>query len=154
MKTTLIAEPGSHSMTMIRTFSAPKALVFRAYTDPEAIPRWWGPEGLETVVDRMDARDGGSWRFVQRDQAGAEFAFHGVYHSVTMDQIVHTFEWEGMPGHVFMETVYLEEQDGKTTLRDLSVFQSVEDRDGMLQTGAADGADQSMNRLEAYLKRV
>jgi uncharacterized protein YndB with AHSA1/START domain len=148
---TVIAEPGSHAITMSREFDAPRALVFKAHTDPAMIPQWWGPRDYETVVDKMEAKKGGLWRFIQKGAEG-EFAFNGVYHDVVPDEsICYTFEFEPMAGHVLFETITFEERDGKTILRDVSVFQSVEDRDGMLQSGMESGAKDSMDRLDELL---
>jgi uncharacterized protein YndB with AHSA1/START domain len=154
-KLDLIAEPGKQEIIMTRVFDAPRELVFKAYTDPEAVPRWWGPEGLTTIVDKMDVKPGGVWRFVQRDADGNEFGFYGVYHGiVSPERLVYTFEFEGMPGHVLLETVTFEEDDGKTKLTDRSIFQSVEDRDGMLKSGMEEGAAESLDRLAELLARA
>lgn len=153
-KINLVAEPGSHEIIMTREFDAPRELVFKAFTDPALVPQWWGPDGVTTAVDRMDVRPGGSWRYVQRDSDGGEYGFHGVYHDITApERIVFTFEFEGMPGHVLLETVSFEERNGRTVIKDSSVFQSVTDRDGMLQSGMEGGAEQSWNRLEALIKQ-
>lgn len=154
-KLKLIADPGKHDICMTREFNAPRELVFRALTDPELIPQWWGPSSVTTVVDKMDVRMGGIWRYVQHGTDGNEFAFRGVYHDITApERLVFTFEWEGLPGHVFLETVTLEEHGGKTIIIDSSVFQSVEDRDGMIQAGMETGAAESWDRLEALLKEA
>ena len=154
-KADLIAEPGTHEIIMTRTFNAPRDLLFKAMTDPALIAQWWGPRQYTTTVTRMEARDGGSWRFVQHDSAGNEFAFHGVYHSVSPEKIIDTFEWEGLPGHVILETMTLEEKgDGQTTLTVSSVFQSVADRDGMLNSGMEGGAQDSYERLEELLQTM
>jgi uncharacterized protein YndB with AHSA1/START domain len=154
-KMNLIAEPGKQEIIMTRLFDAPRELVFKAYTDPNLIPQWWGPKGLTTTVDKMDVSEGGVWRFVQRDAEGNEYAFHGVYHSiVSPERLVYTFEFEGMPGHVLLATVTFEElDDGKTKLTDRSVFQSVEDRDGMLKSGMEEGAAESMDRFAELLAK-
>lgn len=142
-------EPGKQEIIMTRTFDAPRDLLFRTMTDPNLIPQWWGPRYLTTTVDEMDPRPGGRWRYVQRDPQGSEHAFHGVYHDVTApERLVFTFEYEGQPGHVLLETVTLEEVDGRTRLTDQSVFQSVADRDGMVQNGMESGATETMDRLE------
>jgi uncharacterized protein YndB with AHSA1/START domain len=151
-KINLVAEQGKQEIIITRVFDAPPALVFKTYTDPGLIPQWWGPRYLITTVDKMEVRQGGIWRFVQRDGDGNVFAFHGVYHTIAAsERLVHTFEFEGMPGHVILETVTFEELDGKTRLVDQSVFQSVEDRDGMLQEGMEGGAAESMDRLAELL---
>lgn len=151
-KTHFIAEPGRQEMIITRIFDAPRDLVFKVYTDPDLIPRWWGPRGFTTTVDAMDVRPGGTWRVVQRDAEGNEYAFHGVYHDVTPpDRVVYTSEYEGMPGHVMLETATLEDLGGRTKVMDRVVFQSAEDRDGMLLSGMREGAVESMDRFAELL---
>lgn len=151
-KLNLIAEPGKQQILITRMFDAPRDLVFKVCTDPELVPQWWGPRYLSTTVDHMDVRPGGSWRFVHRDANGAEYGFHGVYHDIVPpERIVNTFEFEGMPGHVVMETVTFEDVNGRTKLTVRSVFQTVEDRDGMLMSGMEQGASESYDRLEELL---
>jgi uncharacterized protein YndB with AHSA1/START domain len=148
--TDFIVEPNVQEVVMTREFDAPRELVWRICNDPELRPQWWGPSGLTTVVEKMDVRPGGEWRVVQRDPEGNEFAFRGVYHLVDPpSKTVNTFEFEGVPGHVVLETATFEEIDGgaRTRLTMQSVFQSVEDRDGMVQSGMEGGATESMDRL-------
>jgi uncharacterized protein YndB with AHSA1/START domain len=141
-------EPGKQEAIIIRTLNAPRDLVFKTMTDPKHLPNWWGPKYLTTTVDKMEVKPGGCWRYVQRDPEGNEYAFRGVYHDViASERLVYTFEYEGMPGHVLMEIVTFEDYEGKTKLTDHLVFQSVEDRDGMYNTGMQEGATESMNRL-------
>jgi len=126
---------------MTRGFDAPRRLVFHAYTDPNVIPHGWGPRIFTTTVDKMDVKPGGLWRFVQRGPDGAEYAFNGEYREIVpRKRLVYTFEFEGMPGHVLLETVTFEEHAGKTTVKVRALFDSVEGRDGMLQSGMEDGA--------------
>ena len=154
-KTNLTAEPGKQEIVITRVFDAPRDLVFKTYTDPNLVPQWWGPKNLTTTVDKMDVRPGGVWRFVHRDAKGNEYAFHGVYHeSMPPERLVYTFEFEGIPGHVLLETVTFEEHDGKTRLTDKSVFQTVEDRDGMLRSGMEQGAAETMERFAELLARI
>lgn len=152
-KMNLMVEPGKQEICSTRVYDAPLELVFKVYTDPKHIPNWWGPRRLTTVVETMDVKAGGSWRFIQRDQDGNEFAFRGVYHSVTpLEQVVGTFEFEGTPGHVLLETARFEAlPDGKTKMTAVSVFQSVEDRDGMVSAGMESGARESDERFEELL---
>ncbi len=148
----IVAEPGKQEVTIRRTFNAPRALVFRAHTDPGIILQWWGPRHLTTKIEKMEVKPGGYWRFVQRDAQGNEYPFHGAFHSVeSPERIVQTFEFEGMPGHVSLDTLTLEEKDGKTVLTSHSVFQSVEDRDGMLASGMESGMTESYERLDEVL---
>ena len=150
----VVADPGTHEIVITRSFDAPRDQVFKAFTDPEAVARWWGLRDSETRVDELEARPGGRWRFVSRDSNGGEDAFHGVYHdAVAPERIVYTFEYEGMPGHVLLESITFEERDGRTLMTDSSVFQSVADRDGMLASGMESGAAQSMDQLDEYLAK-
>jgi uncharacterized protein YndB with AHSA1/START domain len=150
----VVAEPGTQEIVITRSFDATRELVFKAFTDPDAVRQWWGLDSTETIVDTLEARPGGRWRFVERDADGNEWGFHGVYHDlVAPERIVYTFEFEGMPGHVLLETVTLTERDGRTHMTDSSVFQSVGDRDGMLQSGMESGAAESFGRLDQLLAR-
>lgn len=153
---TVNAEPGSHAIEIVREFDAPRDLVFATWTDPALVPQWWGPEGITTIVDRMEPRKGGSWRYIHRGPDGEEYAFSGVYHEVVApERVTYTFEFEPMPGHALLETVRFEElPGGRTRMIDSSVFQSVADRDGMLASGMEGGAAESMNRFEALLGRL
>ena len=157
-KITVIAEPGNQECLITREFDAPRELVFQAFTDPELVPQWWGPRRLSTLVDKMDAKAGGQWRFLNRDPQGNEYAFHGVYHEVRApERIIDTFEFEGLPeaGHVCLETLTLEAlPGGRTRLTTQSVFQSVADRDGMLQSGMEEGLNDSYERLAELLKAI
>jgi uncharacterized protein YndB with AHSA1/START domain len=157
-QTNIIAEPGKQELVITREFDAPRALVFKAVTDPKMIPEWWGPRYLTTNVEKMDMRPGGQWRFIQRNDQGNEFAFHGVYHEVLApERVIDTFEFEGLPetGHVTLETMRFEElPGGRTRLTAQSVFQSVADRDGALQSGMEEGVVDTYNRLEELLKKI
>ncbi|MBZ0303112.1 MAG: SRPBCC family protein [Anaerolineae bacterium] len=154
-KLNLVAEPGTYEIRMWRDFDAPRERVFKAYTDPTLIPKWWGPKIYTTIVEKMDVKPGGLWRYVQRDADGNEFAFYGVYHDiVSPERIISTFEFAGMPGHVLLSTLTLEEVDGKTRVTDSSVFQTVADRDGMLQSGMEEGATEGWDRFEALLRTM
>ncbi len=139
----------------MRIFDAPRDVVFRAMTDPDLIPNWWGPRRYTTEVDRMEVKPGGLWRFLNRDADGNEYAFRGVYHDIVAPQrIVQTFEFEGVPGHVSLETATFEEVDGKTSYVGVAVFQSVEDRDAMVQSGMEEGARETMERLAEVVQNL
>jgi uncharacterized protein YndB with AHSA1/START domain len=154
-KTEFIAEPGKQEIIVRRVYDAPRELVFKTYLDPKVRSEWWGPRNLTTIVEKMEGRRGGSWRIVQRDPEGNEFALHGVYHDVVPpERLIETFEWEGMPGHVSFNTATLEEVDGKTKVTNRIVFQSVEDRDGMLESGMREGMDEGFDRFDELLRRV
>ncbi len=154
-KTLVVVEPGKLDLMITRIFDASRELVFKAHTDPSLIPQWWGPSNLTTWIDRMDAVPGGSWRFVQRDAGGHEFAFHGVYHEIRRpERMVETFEYEGVPGHVCLNITTLEDIGGKTRLTVHSIFESVEDRDGMVAEGMEQGLDEGYNRLEQLVTKT
>jgi len=157
-KTNISAEPGKQEILITREFDAPRELVFKACTDPQLIPQWWGPRNLSTEVDKLDLRPGGQWRFINRDADGKAYAFHGVYHEVLApERIIDTFEFEGLPetGHVTLETMKLEALPaGRTKLIAQSVFQSVADRDGMLQSGMEAGVKETYERLAELLKKL
>lgn len=151
-KTAIVAEPNSLQIRMTREFAAPRELVFRAHTDPALLAQWLGPRDLTMEVDHFDVRNGGTWRYVSRAADGAEYGFRGVFHGdPSVDGIVQTFEYEGMPGHVCLETLTFEERDGTTILHANSVFQSVADRDGMIASGMETGVDEGYAKLDELL---
>lgn len=152
----LKAEPGKQDLTITYEFSAPATRVFKAMTDAKMLTQWWGPRIYETIVDKLEPRTGGQWRFINRAADGGEHGFHGVYHLVEEPRrVVQTFEYEGAPGHVSLESMTLEERDGKTFLTAHSVFQSVEDRAGMMQGDSMEaGARDTYLRLEDLLAKA
>jgi len=151
-ETIFTVEPNQQQITMSRVFAAPPDLVWRATTDAEHIPQWWGPRSLTTRIDQADLRAGGQWRYVQRDPDGNEYAFHGVYHDVVApERVVQTFEFEGVPGHVLLETTTFDAVDGGTRVTTTSVFQSIQDRDGMVASGMESGAREGYDRLAELL---
>jgi len=146
-KTEFVIKPGAQEITLIREFDAPRNLVFKVMMDPNTIPKWWGPRAYWTKVDKMDARSGGSWRFIHGDNKGNEYGFHGVYHLVEPNRVIQTFEFEGVPGRPSLETMILEDIGGRTRMVTLSVFLSLEDRDGVVQSGMQTGAEETHDRL-------
>jgi uncharacterized protein YndB with AHSA1/START domain len=153
-KISVVVEPGKQEAVITLGFDAPRELVFRTFTDPNLIPQWWGPRYLTTRVDKMEVKKGGIWRFLQQDANGNQHAFNGVYHEInTPERIVYTFEFEGVPGHIALETVSFEERDGMTIMVDQMVFQSVEDRDGMAAAGMEEGGIESMERFDELLAK-
>jgi uncharacterized protein YndB with AHSA1/START domain len=147
--------PSEREIVMTRVFNAPRQLVFKAYTDPNLIPRWWGPRRYTTVVDKLDVRVGGAWRFVQHDDAGHEFGFHGEFREIAPpERLVQTFEFEAMAGHVVQDTIVFEDLGAQTRVTVTSLFASPEDRDGMLQSGMEEGANESNERLEELLQAL
>lgn len=157
-KTTITAEPGKQELFVTREFDAPRDLVFRAHTDPDIYVRWMGPRDLTTNLETFEPVSGGRWRFIQKDKDGNEFGFHGVNHDVTApERIIGTFEFEGLPetGHVILETTKFEElPGGRTRVTTQSVFQSVEDRDGMVASGMESGVVDGYERLDEILAKM
>lgn len=157
-KTVITAEPGKQELFVIREFDAPRELVFKAHTDPELYARWLGPHGLITTFETFEPVSGGRWRFIQRDQDGNEFSFRGVTHEVLApERIIGTFEFEGLPesGHVLLETTRFEVlPGGRTRIIAHSVFQSVEDRDGMVASGMESGVVDGYERLDEILANL
>ena len=155
-KTEYEIEPGKQELTITRVFDAPRELVFKAFTDPKLFAQWWGPRKYENRIDKFEARQGGQWRVVQRGEDGTEHAFRGVNHEVVApERITATFEYEGVPGHVLLGTQTFEDLgNNKTRLVEHNVFQSVEDRDGMVSAGMQEGSDESMERLAELLARL
>ena len=142
-KTQITAEPGIPQIIMTCEFDAPRDLVYRAYTEP-----------LLTVKEN-DVRDGGKWRFVHADAGGHEHGFHGVFHGdPSPEGVVRTFEYEGAPGHVSMETLTLTDLGGRTLVCTVSSFQAVEDRDAMIASGMERGVHDSDERLTELLARL
>ena len=157
-KTKITAEPGKQEIIIEREFDAPRELVFKAFTDPKLYVQWLGPRELTTTLETFEPGNGGSWRYIQKDAGGNEYAFHGVNHEVlSPERIIGTFEFEGLPekGHVILETVRFEELLGnRTKLTSQSVFQSVVYRDGMLYSGMEEGVNDSYNRLDELLEKM
>lgn len=148
-ETTFLIEPNTQSIITERTFNASLEAVFQAFTDPIKVAKWWGGKLYQTKMDVFEPKAGGSWRMVQTDGSN-EYAFHGVFHEVASNErIIWTFEFEGMPeaGHVLMETIYFTESKGKTLVKSVSVFQSVEDRDGMIASGMEEGSRSAYDTL-------
>lgn len=139
-------------LEMQRTLSAPRELVYRAFTEADLIPKWWGLRSSTTIVDTFEPQVGGRWRFIQRESDGTEFAFRGEFLELEPpNRIVQTFEFEPIPGHIVTDTLTLTEVDGGTLVRILSKFETIEDRDGLLRSGMEAGANETYDRLEELL---
>ena len=150
--TATITKPTDREFRIQRVFDAPRDRVFAVYTDPKLIPEWWGPRDTTTVVDEMDVRTGGRWRFVMRNADGSESGFRGAYREVTPpERIVQTFEWEPMAGHVSVETATFEDLGDRTKVVTTSIFHTTEERDGMLESGMEGGMNEMHARLDELL---
>ena len=157
-KTVVTTEPGKQELFITREFNAPRELVFKAHTDPDIYARWLGPRDLTTILETFEPVSGGRWRFIQKDQDGNEFGFHGVNHDVTApERIISTFEFEGLPesGHVILETTKFEAlPGGRTRVTTQSVYQSVADRDGMVAAGMESGVVAGHEQLDEILAEL
>ena len=154
-KTEYVIEPGKQEITSTTVFDAPRELVFRCYTDPKLVAQWWGPRRYEIQVDKYDARRGGEWHVVHVGPDGDRHSFRGVNHDVVApERICQTFEYEGVPGHVALQTATFEAVGNKTRVVEHSVFESVMDRDGMVASGMQEGADESVARLGELLEKL
>jgi len=156
MGTTKIDAPaGVPFIDISREFDAPRELLYRAYTEPELVKQWLGPRKYEMVIDRWEPRDGGTWRYVHRDDDGNAYGFHGVFHGPqSVDGMLQTFEFEGAPGHVSLDSLKFEEQDGRTVIRTHSVYQSLEARDAMVASGMGEGVNEGFIRLDDLIARL
>ena len=147
----LVSQPSEREIRIERVFDAPRERVWRALNEPTSIAAWWG-RGNKLVVERYEPYRGGHWRFVEHSAQGPQ-GFEGRFREVTPpSRAVQTFEWDGMPGHVVVQTMTLEElPDGRTKLVTVSLFHTREERDGMLHSGMADGVAQSYAALDRVL---
>jgi len=156
-KTKITAESGRQEFFITREFDAPRELVFKAFTDPKLYTQWLGPRRYVMNLEKFEPRSGGMWRYTHKDKDGNEFGFHGVYHEVLApERMIDTFEFEGLPekGHVSLETAkFMELPGGRTRVTMQSVFQSVADRDGMMQSGMEEGINESFDRLDELLEK-
>lgn len=156
-KTLITAEPGKQELFITREFEAPRELVYKAHIDPELYVQWLGPRGYEMVLETFEPYSGGRYRYIHKDQDGNEYGFHGVFHEISEDLMIQTFEFEGLPekGHVNLDTMRLEKlADDRTRITIHSLFQSVEDRDGMVQAGMERGVNEGYERLDELFEKV
>jgi uncharacterized protein YndB with AHSA1/START domain len=149
-----VTTPSDREIHIERVFDAPRDRVWAAMTDPALVAQWWG-RGNKLVVERLEVERGGHWRFVEHSPDGVH-GFEGRFREVTPpERMVQTFEWDGMPGHVVVEHVTLEDLgDGRTKLVNISLFHTTEERDGMLSAGMERGMNESFAALDALLARM
>lgn len=144
--------PSDREILITRHFDAPASLVFKAWTTPELVKRWWGFDTSEWLVCDIDLRVGGSWRYVTREADGVEVAFHGEYRTIEAPhRIVSTEVFEGFPDAAALDTVVFDEREGVTTMTVTVVHSSQEHRDGHVASGMEGGMQISMNRLEGLV---
>ncbi len=150
----VVTTPSDLEIRSERIFDAPRERVFAAWTDAELIPQWWGLRSTTTVVDELDVRVGGAWRFVERMEDGSEVGFRGSYREVgPPERLAYSFEWEGMPGHVSVDILTFEDLDGRTRLTARTLFHTIEDRDGMIEAGMEKGMNETFDQLDELLAK-
>ena len=150
-----ITTPSDREIHIEREFDAPRDRVFAAFTDPDLIPEWWGPRGTTTEVVAMDVRTGGDWRFVVHNSDGTQTGFRGTYREISPpERIVQTFEWDGMPGYVSVETAVFEDLGDRTKVTTTTIFHTTEERDGMLGSGMEGGMNETYERLDELLAKL
>jgi uncharacterized protein YndB with AHSA1/START domain len=150
--TATVTLPSDEQILITREFDAPRHLVYKAYTTPELVKRWWAGERGEVTLAEIDLRVGGGWRYVMIAGGGFEVAFHGTYREIVPDErIVTTEVFEGAPltdEEAPLNIVTFAEEDGRTTLSILVDTSSRELRDTILNSGMEGGMQESLDRLE------
>ena len=146
-----VTTPSDREIRVERVFDAPRDRVWKAMTDPALVAQWWG-RGNTLVIERDEVERGGHWRYVEHSVQGVH-GFEGRYREVAPpERVVRTFEWDGMPGHVAVETATLEDLgDGRTRLVSVSLFHTTTERDGMLHSGMEGGMNESYAALDRVL---
>ena len=150
--TAKVTLPADNQILITREFNAPRHLVWRAYTTPELVKRWWaGDKGTMTSAE-IDLRVGGRWRYVMTADGGFEVAFRGEYREIDApDRLVNTEIFEGLPDpddHAGLITVTLTEKDGRTYMEMLCDYRDQTDRDAVIASGMEGGMQQSLDHLE------
>jgi uncharacterized protein YndB with AHSA1/START domain len=153
-RTSKVTKPTDREIRIERIFDASRDRVWRAFTDPEQLAQWWG-RGNKVVVERMEVKKGGHWRYVEHSDHG-EHGFEGRYREVTPpERLVQTFEWDGMPGYVLINTTTFEDLGGdRTKIVTTSLFHTPEERDGMLNSGMETGLNESYAALDRLLEKT
>jgi uncharacterized protein YndB with AHSA1/START domain len=143
--------PSDTEILMVREFDAPRDLVFKAYTTPELVKRWWAGKRGNVTIAEIDLRVGGQWRYVMVAEGGYEVAFHGEYHEIVADEkLVNTEIFEGAPeaGAALVTCTFEDVGDGRTRLHMLTSVDSKEVRDMIIGTGMESGAQEGLDILE------
>ena len=141
--------PADDQILITREFDAPKELVFKAWTTPELVRRWWSAKRGEVTVAEIDLRVGGTWRYVMIADGGFEVAFHGEYREIVPNErLVSTEVYEGMPDAEALDTLTLSESEGRTTMTILVQHATKEHRDAHIESGMEDGMQDALDLLE------
>jgi len=148
-RTATVTLPTDEQILIVREFDAPRRLVWRAWTTPELVRRWWSAKRGEVTGVEIDLRVGGAWRYAMVTDGGFEVAFHGVYREIVPEErIVSTEVYEGMPEAEALDTVTFAEEEGRTTLTILVQHASRRDRDAHVESGMEDGLQDALDLLE------
>jgi len=149
--TSKLTLPSDREIHVERVFNASRDRVWRAYTEPGLLAQWWG-RGNKVAIEKFEPERGGHWRFVEHSDEGTH-GFEGRFREVTpMERIVQTFGWDGMPGHVVVDSTTFEDLgDGRTKIVVTSIFHTAEERDGMLNYGMEKGMNESYAALDRLL---
>jgi uncharacterized protein YndB with AHSA1/START domain len=145
--------PTDTQILITREFDAPRHLLYRAYTEPDLIKRWWSGRRGEVTSVEVDLRVGGRWRYVMMANEGFEVAFHGTFRElVPNERIVTTELFEGVPDareeDATVNTTTFEELDGRTRLVTLVECHTRETRDAIIESGMEGGMQESYDKLE------
>jgi uncharacterized protein YndB with AHSA1/START domain len=147
--------PADDQILITREFDAPRELVWRAYTEPELVRRWWHANRGEMTVCDIDLRVGGGWRYVMVTPDGVEVAFHGEYREVVPhDRIVSTEVYEAVPDAEAVDTIEFTEAGGRTTITLLVQHQRKEHRDMHVESGMEDGLQDALDLLEQVARSL
>nr|WP_288813319.1 SRPBCC family protein [uncultured Sphingobacterium sp.] len=156
-KTSITVKQDRQEIFIVREFDATPDLVFQAHTQPELLVQWMGLENHSMEIPIFENKNLGAWRFIHSDENGNNYGFCGVIHETEFaKRIIRTFEFEGLPerGHVSLEFLNFEAlQDGRTRLTTQIIFKSIEDRNGMVESGMEYGVIDSYNKLDKLLSK-
>jgi uncharacterized protein YndB with AHSA1/START domain len=147
--------PDEPVIALRRLVKAPPTLVFRLYTEPDHLRRWWGPRHLELVTCDIDLRVGGTYRFLQRAPDGQEFRFHGTYLEIEPPhRLVKTFVFEGRPDNEAIDTYTFQPAGADTIVHCRTVHSSIAARDAHARSGARAGLAEAYQRLNEHLETL
>jgi uncharacterized protein YndB with AHSA1/START domain len=147
--TAKVTLPSDEEILITREFDAPRHLVWKAWTTPELVKRWWSGRQGEMTLAEIDLRVGGRWRYVMTTSGGDEIAFNGEYREIVENErLVHTEVFEAMPGDPAINVVTFADADGRTRLELLVQCETKETRDGIIESGMEVGMQEQMDLLE------
>jgi uncharacterized protein YndB with AHSA1/START domain len=144
-----------NKIVITQIYDALRGLVFKTYSEPAYIPKWWGPRAIVTIVDEMNFRPGGNWRFINSGVDGREHVFSGQYRKIIPNElVVYSSEYEAMPGRVSVSKTVFEDQGDKTRMTDTTSFTNKENRDYMLSSDMGTSIEESGERFAELLVKL